>query len=365
MPLTKEQAKEKQNQAIIQQGEKPGWIDKLVQKSNEHYQHPIKGALARWQNSMQNKTNPLVGLSKTAVPAANGALIAVGLGSIPGLIKTIASKPIRTLWNFIPEVGIGYVGAKVGDIIDRHILRGDGSLGTTIGGLAGIKTIQNAFNRARRSFYRNITPFGYGNIPSNRSRKKEIVDWIKEIINTKPLPTEGQNSQAEVLHWLDDLDYIRGPHNATKEALVRFRDQALRKALYLDDLPYEPQIYRLNDDGTTYSYDVENINKIREQTGSDLIPDNFTEMDLYAGQEAYGDMFTNNGGYVGIVKEPDGTFMIDTWDVQPFKENYRTLSKFMSKIPGLKNFEAIDFVRGNPFTVKHKLKDIEFKEITE
>ena len=78
----------------------------------------------------------------------------------------------------------------------------------------------------------------------------------------------------------------------------------------------------------------------------------------------YFDSITGNGGGVSIIHgQPETPFgigkkyMVDKWDLQPFAQKYRTLSPFITEtFPKFsKNFEAVQFVGGNPFTLKQEI----------
>ncbi len=92
---------------------------------------------------MQNDTNPLVGISRTAVPAAEAALVVRGIQTLPklyGLIKTAKSTPhgVQNLvTNTVAQVGIGGVGSVVGERVDKE-LGGEGNTGRMLFGLGSI-----------------------------------------------------------------------------------------------------------------------------------------------------------------------------------------------------------------------------------
>lgn len=58
---------------LIGLGGSPSTDTRTSAERNKDYWHPIKGAKDRFKSSMTNKTNPLVGLENTVLPAAAGA----------------------------------------------------------------------------------------------------------------------------------------------------------------------------------------------------------------------------------------------------------------------------------------------------
>jgi hypothetical protein len=70
------------------------------------------------------------------------------------------------------------------------------------------------------------------------------------------------------------------------------------------------------------------------------------------------DVITANGGFVGVIKDASGNeYMIDTWDLQPFKDDFRSFWPWGTKhLPFIKYLEILEVLRSDPFTVVHKLK---------
>lgn len=286
----------------------------------------------------------------------------------PALTQIWKANP--TLWGktkglmsyYLPEEVIGGVGAGAGAAVDG-LVGGDGSTGAFVGGLIGVSATNPILGRARKAAYRHITPLGYNDATGlGLGKKQEIINALKEtLLFGKPQPTEGV-----VVPWIANLDVkgnLSNLYNSrtgmTPNAFIRFRDQAWRKAMRQPELDFEPQIYRDNGDGT-FSYDLDAVNKIRRQSGSTEIT-NPSAKDLkttYAGKEYNADVITQNGGFVGVTKDKSGNeYMYDIWDLQPFKDDYRSLWPWGTKnLPFIKNIEAVDALRGNPFVVKHKLE---------
>lgn len=85
--------------------------DKVI--DTKTYLDPIKGAKYRWFSSMKNDTNSLKGISKTFVPAFNGALLISG---IPGLAQ------INGIQGLLSGLTKGAIGYGIGDYIDENII---------------------------------------------------------------------------------------------------------------------------------------------------------------------------------------------------------------------------------------------------
>ena len=60
---------------FIDLGGEPSKDTRTASERNKDYWHPIKGAKERFKSSMQNKTNPLVGIENTVLPALAGAAL--------------------------------------------------------------------------------------------------------------------------------------------------------------------------------------------------------------------------------------------------------------------------------------------------
>ena len=151
----------------------------------------------------------------------------------------------------------------------------------------------------------------------------------------------------------------------TIEDMLDFRNQAWTKAMR-QNAP-EHQLYLNNPDGTV-SYNLEYVNPKSYRYNPTTKKYEGTGWNGQIGSQPdvgmkYFDSVTGNHGGVGIVSKPNGGFAADTryivdkWDLHPFAESNRTLSPFITKhFPKFsKNFEAVDFVGGNPFVLKQKI----------
>lgn len=77
--------KQKPTQYYIRDlGGTPSQDTRTSAERNKDYWHPIKGAKERFKSSMRNKTNPLVGIEKTILPAMAGAALATTPATVIG-----------------------------------------------------------------------------------------------------------------------------------------------------------------------------------------------------------------------------------------------------------------------------------------
>lgn len=69
---------------ITDLGGKPSTDNRTAAERNRDYWHPFKGAKERFKASMSNKTNPLVGLERTVMPAMAGAALVTTPATVVG-----------------------------------------------------------------------------------------------------------------------------------------------------------------------------------------------------------------------------------------------------------------------------------------
>lgn len=74
-------------------GGQPSTDTRTSSERNRDYWHPIKGAKERFKSSMSNKTNPLVGLENTVMPAMAGAALVTTPATLIG--GTIGSEAVN------------------------------------------------------------------------------------------------------------------------------------------------------------------------------------------------------------------------------------------------------------------------------
>lgn len=78
-------------------------------QENKDYWHWWKGANERWKQSIKNETNPVVGLSKTVVPAVAGAAVLTALPSILPAAGRFITTP--ALW---PKAALNFAKGAIG-----------------------------------------------------------------------------------------------------------------------------------------------------------------------------------------------------------------------------------------------------------
>lgn len=295
--------------------------EKTLDEKAKDYWHPIKGSKQRWKASWNNNTNPVK------------AVLDNGLGiTIPGVnaVQAVYSAN-QTLEGIKRKNPMAFVDAGISIV-------------------SGLKSLGNFLKIARRAAYNNITPLGYDSQTNvGLGKKKELANMAKEIL------TGGDYNKLGVPKWqlnLGDTKHLRMA-DMNDKAIIRFRDQAWRKAMKQPILEGEPQIYVKNADGT-YHYDMDAVNKIRTSSGS---PEYMYQSPKLKGQfeGMAGDVITGNGGFVNYYKDAKGNHIIeDVWDLEPFKDEYRSLWKWGTKhIPGLKKVEAVGLLNGEKFKLKH------------
>lgn len=312
--------------------------DEKLREKQSNYWHPIKGAGERWKSSWENGTNPI-----------KGALDLNLLSLVPGLnLLQAAYDATQTKENITNT----YRSAKQGDYKATAFYGGSVLLD-----LLGAKKAGNDLQeRARKSMYQKVTPFGYNNsiASDTKSKRKQIFEWATDVLSGRKIDTNKVPEWKVNLsnHNSEKIDFTTGLNSP---ALAEFRDQAYRKALRLSPRNESNNIYKLNADKKTYSYDEDVISSIRKKNNADPIPSK--EKILSPDDKGnYGDRYTLNGGYVSILDTPNGIYMYDKWDLHPFSD-YRTIWKWGTEhIPGLKNFNASKWLGMDQFILNHKVK---------
>lgn len=109
-------------------GGEPSLDFRSVEEKNKDYWHPIKGSRQRWIQSIDNGTNPLVGIKNTIIPA----LIGAGVSQAPSIISSIP-KTVKSGYQAI---------RKDPSLIKNGLL----DLGIALGkGLLGGRAVDNGF----------------------------------------------------------------------------------------------------------------------------------------------------------------------------------------------------------------------------
>ena len=232
--------------------------------------------------------------------------------------------------------------------------------------------------KARTAAYDNISPVGYTSSTLGRgfeiNKKQEILSAIKDWMGPKKLKPDLDNPkwmktikkhpkyQDNLAIWNSNNSGLTDDivnHITTKDFLD-FRNEAWKLAMKQIS-PKESKLYIPNGDGTL-SYNMEYVNPRLwkwDPVNRAYVGRGFNGNLGYGdfnGKFAYKDVLTGNGGGVAIKNINGHTYMIDKWDLQPFADDYRTLSPWITKhLPFMRKFEAVKAVDGNPFILKHKL----------
>lgn len=144
-PTISEFIKAKPRQAqLIDLGGTPSTDTRTAAERNKDYWHPIKGAKERFKSSMRNKTNPLVGLEGTVIPAMTGAeLITTPAAVLGGLLGSEAINKATGGFGQWLEGKTG-IPSEVGEYLNP---------GAIYGGSKGLNIIKNhwIFNREART----------------------------------------------------------------------------------------------------------------------------------------------------------------------------------------------------------------------
>lgn len=240
--------------------------------------------------------------------------------------------------------------------------------GAFIGGTIGGTLVPR---RARAAVYNNITPLAYNSIslkgiPINKH--KEIGNTIKQFFSFKRI-----NPNTDNPTWLQKIknnpnynpeiglgmnNYDGSTTNVLKiKDMLDFRNQAWARAMRQKAPNHK--LYIDNGDGTVrYNMDYVNDRLFKWNPHTQTYVGKGWNGKIGSNiRMKYFDSITGNGGGVGIINTPNGQqYMIDTWDLQPFVDEYRSLSPWVTKnIPFMRKFEAVSFLGGNPFKLKQPI----------
>ena len=245
--------------------------------------------------------------------------------------------------------------------------------GMWVGGGVGIKGLNLAKQRVLDSAYNNFTPLGYKDTDGLPffNHRQEVKDMLKEFFTPKRIDT----STSKYPKWYERaMEYVKSNPDAkvgpmSLKNVVQYRDEAWRLATN-----QKPRLglYKANGDGT-YSYNMELIDKME---GGPKLRDIFIKPTSES-EGVANDMFTTNGGFVGIKLGPHNVSQIglyrgtqyagkpsfsmtDRWDLQPFKDSNRSFIPWITKMGTrypkifghLKNIEVLEPLGGNPFTLR-------------
>lgn len=221
----------------------------------------------------------------------------------------------------------------------------------------------------RRASFNHITPLQYDDaIPLPMTKTEElkaiVKDVPKQLVSLKPIEVPAWRTRLETMP-----EYVPNENNLfhlpiSDRDIINNREEAMRLVF---GQPQKSQLYVKNNNGT-YSYDLDYIisqngrvpSLVRE--GYSVSPTGeVTKRYTYIpakGKLGYGDNLGYNGGYINYNEKDGVSYISDVFDVQPFKDSYRTanilnMGKFMHKY--LPDFEAFNALGGKPFKLEMTL----------
>lgn len=280
----------------------PGKPSKETQITTpDDYLHWWRGRKDRREASMSNGTNPYVGIKRTILPAAEGALV---LSGIPSLLN------LRNIWKFAKmqphgisnlatnlalQTGVGVVGSTTGYYADKA-LGGTGEIGSFVGGLGSVYGLNKTpfmrdFNQATsRQFntkYKNgekaysyrgedgnyylddvkLSPDDRG-MTYNRSNAASVVKWDDKIAHEIHLGSSRRIPDKGDLRWaysqfkeMPSGTYVTPDATATNR-VMRIQNNGIWKELMAGKPKYEPLINPPTVDGFTAAAKMGNRTKL-------------------------------------------------------------------------------------------------------
>lgn len=328
----------------------------------------------------QHNDNPLGYTVQTVMPSADAALALTGarygIGSastaIAGGAKTFVPWAITAIEHALPTALLGGVTGAVVNTASEKLtgksfddLAGDitnssaGELfnpGYYVGGTTGEYLTRKGLARARKSFFDNVTPFGYNNtLPGAPSRGKEFWGFTKDFVNPRKKFDVSPSAEPK---WKKRL-LANNPGNTNMALDADFREEAIRKGL---NLPSKYPLYEANNDGT-WRYNTHFINAQRRKYGIDapVEAESFPIIGERKGKSFLsGDLFTGNGGYVKMTEDNNGFYILeDMFDVNPFSDG-RAL--WGIRLPGTQYIEGLQALGGKPFMLRQRFQPAGFTQ---
>ena len=356
----------------------------------------IKNTLNDWQY----KGDPIRDLTLLALPSGDKPIKAIKSTAkfVPKIVKKIpklftkegakkaGAKVVETVIRETPRVSASYaagagvdgaskvltgkswadnVSGRLSDMTGVYIAPIFGEL-TNPGYMGGYKLMDRGIKRAA---FNHITPMQYSDnqgglrLPMTKTEElKEIIkDVPKQILNFKPIEVPKWRTRLEKMpeYSPDGNDLFGVP--ISDYNLMNNREDAMRIVF---GQPQRRPLYIKNNNGT-YSYDIDYIAS-QESIAPKIVKDGYnvapsgevTPRYTYIpikDRIGYGDNLAFNGGYINYNEKNGMSYISDIFDVQPFKDSYRTANifnsgNFMHKY--LPDFEAFNALGGKPFELK-------------
>ena len=356
----------------------------------------VKNTLNDWQY----KGDPIRDLTLLALPSGDKPIKAIKSTAkfVPKIVKKIpklftkkgakkaGAKVVETVIRETPRVSASYaagagvdgaskvltgkswgenVSGKLSDMTGVYIAPIFGEL-TNPGYMGGYKLMDRGIKRAA---FNHITPMQYSDgqgglrLPMTKTEElKEIIkDVPKQILNFKPIEVPKWRTRLEKMpeYSPDGNDLFGAP--ISDYNLMNNREDAMRIVF---GQPQRRPLYIKNNNGT-YKYDLDYIAS-QESIAPNIVKDGYnvapsgevTPRYTYIpikDRIGYGDNLAFNGGYINYNEKNGASYISDIFDVQPFKDSYRTANifnsgNFMHKY--LPDFEAFNALGGKPFELK-------------
>ena len=384
-----------------------GVWDKITGNDKERFNPLDQGTVTAynpnnvdWSKTRKSQNKVVKALSETWGPL-------VAAATAPSLASSMAAAPIATMATLAGGTAGGYAVDKASEALTGRDLGTNIAMHTpltpSMGEMLNPGYVAGGYGAERRmldALYNQVTPIGYNNagIANVIPKTQEMAMAVRDFFTPKRIRTSVNDMPA----WQQRIRQNISSNDYGMLSADVFRDDAWRLAMRqkprtIDINGKEHSLYVKNPDNKTYSYDLDYINQKRHDAG--LPPLRNIRVPIFADKTALheginnvtsGDVFTGNGGHVGLEMDlpknwdnptPFGYSIIDTdnplrfqdkWDTQPFLDPNRSIapafSRWLTRHPNkltnyIRNFDAVEGVGGNPFMLDMQVEPNVFRDI--